>query len=34
MGTIRNARGDVDCGIYAEVIAPGKIAAGDELQLI
>jgi uncharacterized protein YcbX len=34
MGTIRNARGDVDCGVYAEVIAPGKIAVGDELQLI
>lgn len=34
MGTIRNARGDVDCGIYAEVIAPGKIAVGDELRLI
>lgn len=34
MGTIRSARGDVDCGIYAEVIAPGRISEGDELQLI
>jgi uncharacterized protein YcbX len=34
MGTIRNLRGDVDCGIYAEVIAPGKITVGDELRLI
>ena len=34
MGTIRRERGDVDCGIYAEVIAPGKIAVGDELRLL
>lgn len=34
MGTIRSARGDVDCGIYAEVIAPGRISEGDELKLI
>jgi uncharacterized protein len=34
MGTIRSARGDVDCGVYAEVIAPGRISEGDELKLI
>jgi uncharacterized protein len=34
MGAIRNERGDVDCGIYAEVIAPGRIAEGDEVRLI
>jgi uncharacterized protein YcbX len=34
MGTIRNERGDVDCGIYAEVISPGRISAGDEVRLI
>jgi uncharacterized protein YcbX len=34
MGTIRNARGDVDCGVYAQVIAPGRISEGDELRLI
>jgi uncharacterized protein YcbX len=34
MGTIRNERGDVDCGIYAEVIAPGRISPGDEVRPI
>lgn len=34
MGTIRTERGDVDCGIYAEVIAPGRISAGDVVRLI
>jgi uncharacterized protein len=34
MGTIRGARGDVDCGIYAEVIAAGTIAEGNEVRLI
>jgi uncharacterized protein YcbX len=34
MGTIRTERGDVDCGIYAEVIAPGRISAGDEVRLV
>lgn len=34
MGTIRSARGDVDCGIYAEVIAPGRISEGDEVKFI
>lgn len=34
MGTIRNERGDVDCGIYAEVMSPGRISAGDEVRLI
>lgn len=34
MQTIRNLRGDLDCGIYAEVTAPGTIAEGDELRLI
>jgi uncharacterized protein YcbX len=34
MGTIRNERGDVDCGIYAEVMTPGRIAEGDEVRFI
>jgi uncharacterized protein YcbX len=34
MGTIRDSRGDLDCGIYAEVIAPGTISEGDELRLV
>lgn len=34
MQTIRNLRGDLDCGIYAEAIAPGTIAPGDELRLV
>ncbi len=33
MATIRSLRGDMDCGIYAEVIAPGTMARGDELRL-
>ena len=34
MGTIRALRGDLDCGIYAEVIAPGTIRQGDEVRLV
>ena len=34
MGAIRASRGDLDCGIYAEVVAPGAIADGDEVRLI
>ncbi|BCJ89737.1 molybdenum cofactor sulfurase [Terrihabitans soli] len=34
MGTIKNERGDLDCGIYAEVMTPGRISEGDELKLI
>jgi uncharacterized protein YcbX len=33
MGTIKSERGDVDCGIYAEVMSPGRISAGDEVRL-
>jgi uncharacterized protein YcbX len=34
MGTIRGLRGDLDCGIYAEVISPGTIRSGDEIALV
>jgi uncharacterized protein YcbX len=34
MGAIRTERGDLDCGIYAEVIAAGTISEGDELRLV
>ena len=34
MGTIRGMRGDIDCGIYAEVISPGTIRSGDEIVLV
>lgn len=34
MGTIRNMRGDMDCGIYAEAVSPGTIRTGDEILLM
>lgn len=34
MGTIRALRGDMDCGIYAEVVTPGTIRAGDAIVLL
>ncbi|MGQ4275353.1 MOSC domain-containing protein [Terrihabitans sp. B22-R8] len=32
MGTIRKTRGDLDCGMYVEVTAPGTIRPGDEIR--
>jgi uncharacterized protein len=34
MGTIRDSRGDLDCGIYAEVITAGTIRPGDRLEFV
>jgi uncharacterized protein YcbX len=34
LALLRQRRGDVNCGIYAEVIAPGPIAEGDTVRLI
>ena len=34
MGTIRRTRGDLDCGVYAEVTAAGTISPGDELRFL
>ena len=32
--TLVRALGHGDCGIYAEVTAAGKIAAGDEIEIV
>lgn len=34
MGALRNLRGDLDCGIYAAVVASGAIRQGDEVRLV
>jgi uncharacterized protein YcbX len=34
MGAIRTERGDLDCGIYAEVVTAGTISEGDEVRLV
>ena len=34
MGTIRTLRGDMDCGIYAEVVTPGTIRPGDKIAFL
>jgi uncharacterized protein YcbX len=34
MGTIRRSRGDLDCGVYAEVRVAGTIRPGDELRFL
>jgi uncharacterized protein YcbX len=31
--TIMQAFGHMDCGVYAEVVAPGRIAPGGELHI-
>ncbi len=34
MGTIRTMRGDMDCGVYAEVVTPGTIRPDDSVVLL
>jgi uncharacterized protein YcbX len=34
MGTIRANRGDMDCGIYAEVVTAGTMRPGDRVRLL
>jgi uncharacterized protein YcbX len=31
---LKKRRGNLDCGVYAEVIAPGRIAEGDTISLL